>query len=712
VITETGARARTADVFGRVRTADGLTLPWEIHGDGPTTIVFLPPNPISHARLWKAQIHYLARRHRAVVYDGRGNGGADAPDPAGTWDSAWRADDCLAVLDATETERAVLVGICGDGVRPSLEIAAAHPERVHGLVAIGTGVGQLAPAPELRRRAIETFTDVLDDPRGWEKYNEHYIRSNYRGFLEFFFGEMFPEPHSEKHVEDAVAYGLDGPVEVLLMDESAADTKEETLDLIGRVRCPVLVVHGDCDNCQGTERALALADLTGADVLWIEGAGHIPQARHPVLVNRAIDEFALRFAPPATPVRRTWIHPARRSRRALLVSSPIGLGHAWRDVAVARELRKLVPGLDIQWLAQPPVTTLLAACGESVHPASAELASEAAAVDAETGEHELHAFEMLRRLDEVFVANFMVFDDLVRDEPFDLWIADEAWEVDYFLHENPERKRAPYVWMTDFVGVLPMPAGGEREAYLAADWNAQMVEHIARWPSLRDVSIFIGDREDVVDEPLGAGLPTIAEWTTERFAFSGYITSFDPGELGDRDALRRELGYEADERVCVVAAGGSAAGLSLLERVVAAFPEAKRLVPSLRMVVVAGPRIDPDSIPSVEGLEVHGYVHRLHRHLAACDVGVAHGGLSTTMELTATGRPFLFFPLRNHFEQNGHVAHRLARHGAGRRMSYETDGTADIAAAIAAELERAPSYRPVPPGGARRAAELIAPLVG
>jgi pimeloyl-ACP methyl ester carboxylesterase/UDP:flavonoid glycosyltransferase YjiC (YdhE family) len=710
VITETGARARTADVVGRVRTADGLTHPWEVHGDGPTSIVFLPPNPISHSRLWKAQLHYLARRHRVVVYDGRGNGEADSPDPAGIWEGTWRADDCLAVLDATDTDRAVLVGICGDGVRPSIQIAAAHPERVLGLVAIGTGIAQLAPTVAHRRRAIETFTDVFDDPQGWEKYNEAYIRSNYRGFLEFFFGEMFPEPHSEKHVEDAVAYGLDGPVDVLLMDEAAADSKEETLDLIGSVRCPVLVVHGDRDNCQGTARALALAELTDADVLWIEGAGHIPQARHPVVVNRAIDEFAQRFAP-ATPARRTWLHPAVRTKRALLVSSPIGLGHAWRDVAVARELRRLVPGLDVQWLAQPPVTTLLAACGEVVHPASEQLASEAAAVDAEAGEHELHAFQMLRRLDEVFVANFMVFDDLVREEQFDVWIADEAWEIDYFLHENPERKRAPYVWMTDFIGVVPMPSGGEREAFLAADWNAQMVDHVARVPSLRDVSIFIGEPEDVVDAPLGPGLPSIPAWTGEHFAFAGYITGFEPDELADREALRRELRYDPDEQVCVVTSGGSVAGSSLLQRAVAAFPDAKRQVPALRMIVVTGPRIDPTAFAKADGLEIHGYVHQLQRHLAACDVAVAHGGLSTTMELTAASRPFLFFPLKDHFEQNIHVAHRLARHGAGRRMSYDDVSPSDIADALVAELRRQPSYLPIAPGGAARAASLIAPLL-
>ena len=77
------------------------------------------------------------------------------------------------------------------------------------------------------------------------------------------------------------------------------------------------------------------------------------------------------------------------------------------------------------------------------------------------------------------------------------------------------------------------------------------------------------------------------------------------------------------------------------------------------------------------------------------------------MELTAAGRPFLTFPLRDHFEQNRHVAHRLDRHGAGRRMDYHRDGPAEIAAAIAEEIGRAPRYRPVEPHGAARAAEAI-----
>ena len=157
--------------------------------------------------------------------------------------------------------------------------------------------------------------------------------------------------------------------------------------------------------------------------------------------------------------------------------------------------------------------------------------------------------------------------------------------------------------------------------------------------------------------------------------------------------------------------GGSGVGGHLLRRVIAAFPEAKARVPDLRMIAVAGPRIDPASLPATDGLEIRAYVHDLYRHLAACDLAVVQGGLTTSMELTANQRPFLYFPLRHHFEQNFHVHHRLERYGAGRRMDFETDGPAEIAAAIAEEIGREVDYRPVETDGASRAAALIAELL-
>jgi predicted glycosyltransferase len=393
-----------------------------------------------------------------------------------------------------------------------------------------------------------------------------------------------------------------------------------------------------------------------------------------------------------------------------LVSSPIGLGHAWRDVAIADELRRQVPGLEVHWLAQEPVTTVLRERGETIHPASVELASEAAHIDREAGEHDLHAFHALRRMDDIFCANFMLFHDVVREEPYDVWIGDEAWEVDHFLHENPELKTAPFAWLTDFVGYLPMPAGGDREALLTADYNAETIGHVERFPSVRDRSIFIGDAEDVVPARFGPALPDIRAWTERHYRFVGYVPGFDPQALQDRAGLRRELGY-GDEPLCVISVGGSGVGAPLLRRVIEALPLTRERMPGLRAVAVAGPRIDPETLPRVEGLEVRGYVHELYRHLAACDVAVVQGGLTTTMELVAANRPFVSVPLASHFEQRFHVRHRLDRYGASTWLEYEAATPERLSEAIATAIGTTPSYRAVDPCAAARAAAIIAELL-
>ncbi len=165
--------------------------------------------------------------------------------------------------------------------------------------------------------------------------------------------------------------------------------------------------------------------------------------RTPVTPSRSthsLREFTQSIAPPEPNVQR-WTRALSRRKRALYVSSPIGLGHAQRDAAIADELRKLHPDLEIDWLAQNPVTRVLEARGERIHPASAHLANESGHIESESAEHDLHCFQAIRRMDEILLANFMVFHDLVRDEHYDVWIGDEAWELDYYLHENPEQKR-------------------------------------------------------------------------------------------------------------------------------------------------------------------------------------------------------------------------------------------------------------------------------
>ncbi len=711
-------RARYPDHDGFVER-DGLKIGYEVYGRGERTVVLPPPDPIVHSRVWKGQIPYLSRYARVVAIDPIGNGRSDRTMDSSRFSDESSVADTVAVMDAVGVDRALLVGIC-TSAWTSLLLAVRHPERVLGIASLATYAPYLTP-PTPARGAI-SFDEVLDTDEGWAKDNKHYWRRDYHGYVEFFFDQLLPEPHSTKQWEDAVSWGGDQDPEMMIAVEEAglsSTDRDSTVALLRQVSCPVLTVHGEADVCQSSARSTTVAEVTGGRSVLLQGVGHLPQARYPVLVNQLLHEFLDEVAPP--PAERRWRtvgSTATRPKRALFLSSPIGLGHARRDLAIARALRERRPDVQLDWLTQAPVDRFLAGYGEQVHPASAELANESAHFEAAGGEHDLHAFQALRDMDEILVSNFMVFREVVEQGQYDLVVGDEAWDVDHFLHEHPELKRTAFAWLTDFVGFVPFPDGGAREAYLAADYNAEMVEHLARAPRVRDRSLFVGEPQDVVPHGLGPGLPSIREWTDATFDFCGYVTGFEPVPAADRAGVRSELGYRDDEQVCLVTVGGSGVGVDLLRRVVASYPQAADAVPGLRMVVVTGPRIDEavlrDVLPTgriAEGLEVRGYVHDLWRHLAVCDLAVVQGGLTTTMELTANQRPFVYVPLRHHFEQQFHVRHRLDRHRAGRMLDYDATTPDTMAAAIAAEIGREVDYVPVPSDGADRVATLLSELV-
>ena len=688
-------RARYPDEQGYVER-DGVRVFWERYGEGEQTILLLPTWSVIHSRVWKMQIPYLARHCRVLLFDGRGNGRSDRPAQPEAYAESEFTADALAVMDATQTSRAIIVGF-SMGAHRGLMLAANHPERVEAAVFIGPnypGGGQ--PVPE---RTVHSWEEELDTEEGWAKHNHHYWLRDFEGYLEFFMSRMFSEPHSTKPIEDGIGWGLETTPQTLALTYFAPFMEpEEARELAGRVRCPVLVIHGEDDAHSSVTRGIALAQHTGGRLALLGGSFHAPHVRDPVKVNLTLSDFA-----GLAPQPQRWTRGRSRRRRALFICSPIGLGHAQRDVAIARELRQLVPNLEIDWLAQHPVTAVLEGEGERVHPMSAELANESHHIESESAEHDLHCFQAWRRMDEILLANFMVFHDVAREENYDLWIGDEAWELDYYLHENPEQKRAAYVWLTDFVGWLPMPDGGEREAFLTADYNAEMIEHIARFPRVRDRALYVGDPDDVVGDSFGPDLPLIRDGrssiSTSPATCPG--STRPPSPTARSSAPSSATGpasRSASSRSAVPAWAGTCCGAS------STLSEAKELVPELRMIVVAGPRIDPAAFLEADGLEVHAYVHNLYRHLAACDLAVVQGGLTTAMELTANQRPFLYFPLRNHFEQNFHVRHRLERYGAGRRMDYETATPTVIAEAIATEIGRPSTtgrWRPTGPRGRR-----------
>jgi pimeloyl-ACP methyl ester carboxylesterase len=277
-------RARSPDESGHVER-DGVRLWWEVYGTGGPTVFLLPTWSIVHSRHWKLQIPYLARRCRVLTFDGRGNGRSDRP--ASGYEEAEFAADALAVMDATGTASAALVSLSA-GAQWSLLLAAERPERVDAAVFV-------CPAVPLGRpvagRDVHPWDEQLHDHEGWAKYNRWYWLRDYRGFLEFFFAQMFTEPHSTKPIEDCVGWGLDTAPETLVATQTHGLDEHTVRDLAARLRCPVLVIQGTHDAITGAGRGIALAEATGGELVLLEGSGHGPHVRDPVRVNLLLRDF-------------------------------------------------------------------------------------------------------------------------------------------------------------------------------------------------------------------------------------------------------------------------------------------------------------------------------------------------------------------------------------------------------------------------------------
>jgi hypothetical protein len=384
---------------------------------------------------------------------------------------------------------------------------------------------------------------------------------------------------------------------------------------------------------------------------------------------------------------------------------------------MARALRQAIPGVAIDWLAASPASDVLRQAAERLLPEAADWADTSALGAALAGQAAARGrpfhFNVLRSFlasREEHRNNVEVFRRATSAQAYDLIIGDETYEIALALRAGRAQLQAPFVMLYDFIGADPATRNplDRLGCYLI---NRRWALGYRQAPALALTTCFIGELEDVPDRPFGPGLPNRRRWTAERCRVLGHVLTFDLADCRDRAALRRKLGY-GPEPLIVCTAGGSGVGGELLELCLAGFPLLKQRIGKLQMVIVGGPRGDLPQSPAAEGLTIRGYVPALYEHFAASDLVVTQAGGTTTLELSALRRPFLYFPLEGHFEQQVHVSGRLARHGAGVRMQFSGTSAADLADMIAAQLGKEVDYAPIPAAGAQRLADLAAELMG
>ncbi|MBW2174731.1 MAG: hypothetical protein JRF64_08880 [Deltaproteobacteria bacterium] len=392
--------------------------------------------------------------------------------------------------------------------------------------------------------------------------------------------------------------------------------------------------------------------------------------------------------------------------RILYVSGSLGLGHVTRDLAIASEMRRMCPEVDISWIAGSPASEALVAAGERLVPEQARYRGETDLAETVARKGRLSLTAYVFRALSVWFHNARLIGMVASQGEFDVIVGNETYEIpitNFFgIHVLPS---VPFVMMYDFFG-LEVTSGNVLEQFGAWMLNLVWAQEWRVTARGRNAAIFFGEIEDVPDRPFGFLLPNRRLYVKRHVEFVGYPLPFDVKDVPHREVLRRELGY-GDGPLVICTVGGTSIGRDLLELCGRAFPLVAACVPGLHMVLAAGPRIDPKSLDVPQGIDCRGMVPQLWRHMAACDLAVLQGGGTTTLEAEALRVPFLFFPVEHHSEQEVTVAGRLARHGAGVRMRVSSTSPQDMADAITANLGVKVSYPEIPIGGVRLAARRI-----
>jgi len=394
------------------------------------------------------------------------------------------------------------------------------------------------------------------------------------------------------------------------------------------------------------------------------------------------------------------------TKKILFVSGSLGLGHVFRDLAIAKAIRKRHPIVTISWLADTPATIVLKDEGEHVLPESDFLNHGNDVLENSTKNYRTNVGPnyVMKMRKESWPENINILRRVLEKHNFDLVIGDETYDIIEGISQDPNLKKFPLIILFDFIGLEPV-SYNPKERLAAHMINRYFVNLVKSKPPVADCFIFIGDVQDVRDKKFGFMLPNQRKFAKTHLDFTGHILSFNPKDFENKTEIRKTLGY-GNEQLVICSVGGTASGKPLLNLCAKAFPIINKTIPDLRMVLVCGPRIRPESIEA-DGLEVRGYVKELYMHFAASDLSIVMGGGTSTLELTALKRPFIYFPLEKHFEQEIHVTMRCQRHKAGIRMTYSKTTPELLAKEVISKINKKVDYMSIPTQGDQKAAEII-----
>lgn len=392
-------------------------------------------------------------------------------------------------------------------------------------------------------------------------------------------------------------------------------------------------------------------------------------------------------------------------KKILYISGSMGLGHIARDLAIAKELHSQFPDIEIQWIAYEPALSILIGAGEKTVPQVNLYANENIQAEA-TSKGPALSIQMyvFKSLGKWLLQNTNVVKKLLNEGGFDLIIGDETYDLDIAMILKLLKLDIPFVMIYDFLGLDAMsknPFINLIGFFINKLWSLDY----KTFTKDKNLALFVGEPEDIQDKRFGFALPNKREHAKKYYNFIGNILPFDVNDYLDKKSIGQRLGY-SDKPLVICSIGGTSIGKELLELCAKAYPYVKEKIPDLHIVFVCGPRVKPELLDIPKELDVRQFIPNLYEHFAACDLAVVQGGGTTTLELLALKKPFIYFPLIGHTEQEN-VSQKLQSYNAGIRMSYLNTDAKMLAEAIIKNINVEVNYKDVPLDGAKNAVKLL-----
>jgi len=403
------------------------------------------------------------------------------------------------------------------------------------------------------------------------------------------------------------------------------------------------------------------------------------------------------------------------NKKILFICASVGLGHASRDITIAKELYKIIPDIEISWLAAPPASLALQNAGETLLPEASQYPNETIIMENVSSTYQVNLFEYLTMVLQQWAKSVDIFKEVINKYEFDLIIGDETFQianvVKTAIRENKPLMDIPLVAIYDFIGAStqsdnPTEIGlikMANEEYFLSDKTFDYGNLVHNF--------FVGEHKDIPDGAL-FGFPSenIRKlFDALNFVSLGNIISFDPTKFMNRVTLRKDLGY-GNYPLVICTIGGTGVGKALLELCAESYPQIKKKMPNLQMILVCGPNIPLVSINVPDGIVVKGYIPDLYKHFAASDLVITQCGGSTITELIALKKNFLYFPLEKHFEQ-GLIAEHLKKNNIGVEMHFAQVTPQVLAETIVNNIGKEIEYPQFDMNGAQKAAQLIQQLL-